>query len=71
VKTHIKKCFFSGRSTKGLHSLHQWLLTDFDKAFDIFFIFSPIFGLKQLDFREEKKVFFFLSGQGSLPSLHP
>ena len=61
--TH-KKVFFSGRATKGLHSLHQWLLTDFDKTFDIF---SPIFGLKQLDFREEKKVVFCLVVRGVYP----
>ena len=30
----------------------------------------PIFGLKQPDFREKKRVFL-LSGQGGLPSLHP
>ena len=30
------------------------------KCFDNFFFFIPIFGLKQPDFREEKKVFFCL-----------
>ena len=70
-KTH--KCFFSGRTTKVLPSLHQWLsgpchffiflsYNSLKRILTIFFFFSPIFGLKQQEFR--KKGVFLLSAQG-------
>ena len=81
-KTHIFFFFFfSGRTTKVLPSLHQWLSGPchffffFFQSYNSlkrilnFILFFPIFGLKQPDFR--KKSGFLLSGQGGLPSLHP
>ena len=80
-KTLTKSVYLSGRTTRVLPSLHQWLsgpchffLLFFSliiawNAFDNFFFFSPIFLLKQPEFR--KKSGFLLRGQGGLPSLHP
>ena len=58
-KTHIEKVFFlSGRTTKILPSLHQWLSG-----------LLKLKLLKQPDFR--KKSGFLFSGQGGLPSPQP
>ena len=68
-KTHIKKVVFLVVGPLRFYPPYTNGLVVNATDFDNFFFFFPIFGPKQPDFR--KKVFFLLSGQGGLPSLHP